>query len=105
MGGQFGGLVSQQSGHHLQPDPTVQTAGRIGVSGHVGENGFVDAADVPDGFQINIEPVISDEGKSEVVFLQDLDPFFQNDRGITDPRFPSGVVNVVPVGGLTLSRQ
>ena len=97
--------MSQQSGHHLQPDPSVQTAGRIGVSGHVGEDGFINAADVPDGFQINIEFVVSDEGKSEIILLQDLDPFFQNDRGITDPRFPSGVVNVVPVGGLTLSRQ
>ena len=25
-----------------------------------------------------------------------LDTFFQNDHGITDTRFPSGVVNVVP---------
>ena len=63
--------MSQQSGHHLQPNSSVQTSGRIGVSGHVGENGFVNAADVPDGFQVNIELVVSDEGKSEVVLLQD----------------------------------
>ena len=35
------------------------------MSGHVGENGFVNTTDVPDGFQINIELVVSDEGKSE----------------------------------------
>ena len=44
----------------------------------MGENGFVDATDVPNGFQINIEFVVSNEGKSEIILLQDLAPFLQN---------------------------
>ena len=46
MLGDASGTVAQHFRHHLQPNSSVQTSGRIGVSGHMGENGFIDTTDV-----------------------------------------------------------
>ena len=87
--------VPEELCYHLQAYPSVQAPGSIGVSGNVGEDRFINATEVSDGFQIDIEFMIPDDREFEMIFFENLHPLLQDDSGIEHPSLVALVVYVV----------
>ena len=90
-----GCAVPKELCYHLQAYSSVQAPGSIGMSGNVGEDRFVYPAEVPDGFQIDIEFVVSNDREFEMILFENLYPLLQDDSGIEHPSLVPLVVNVI----------
>jgi hypothetical protein len=65
------------------------------VSGNVGKDRFINAAQVSDSFQIDIEFMIPDDMEFEVILFKNLHPLLQDDSGVEHPSLVPLVVYVV----------
>ena len=77
--------VTKEFCYHLQAYSPIQAPGSIGVPGDVGEDRLVYPADVTNGFQIDIEFVVTNDREFEVILFENLYPLLQDDSGIEHP--------------------
>ena len=77
-----GCAVPKEFNYYLQAYSSIQAPGSLGVSDNVGKDRFINATEVSDGFQIDIEFMIPDDREFEVILFENLYPFLQDDSGI-----------------------
>ena len=77
-----GCAVPQELGYHLQAYTSVQAPGSIGVSSNVGKDRFINPTQVPDGIEIDVEFMISNDREFEVILFENLYTLLQDDSGI-----------------------
>ena len=90
-----GCAMPQELGYHLQAYTSVQAPGSIGVSSNVGKDRFINPTQVPDGFEIDVEFMISNDREFEVILFENLYTLLQDDSGIEHPGLVPLVVDVV----------
>ena len=65
------------------------------MAGDVGENGLVDSAQIPDGFEVHIHLVVAEHRQPEIIPFEHFDTFFQDDGGVIHASLSSFIVDVI----------